>query len=411
VRGHIARKGARYYVVVEMGAQPAQRCIECKRRTWVDQRRLDQCARCNGELRDASERRQLWQGSYATKKEAGKAITELLAKRDAGTLTAPTRTTLESFARDEWLPEARTRLRATTVQSYEYALEKLVLPRLGHRRLTEITPAEVGGLYQALLATGGRDGEKLSGRTVQLTARVLRRVLGDAAERGYCSRNPAERVKAPTAERHEMRAWDGGQSRQFLASVADHRLRALFVFLLATGTRRGEALGLRWSDCDLDAGRVSIARALVSVGYEIQWSEPKTAKGRREIKLDSATIAELRAHRARQLEERLAAGETWQDGDLVFCREDGSPLHPQAVSKMFEKLVAAAGLPKLSLHGLRHTHATAGLRAGIPARVMQERLGHSNVAITLDIYSHVAAEMHDDAADMLGALLFGEEAT
>lgn len=351
----------------------------------------------------------MWKGSWPTKKSAEAALTELLGKRDNGTLTAPSRATLEAFVRDEWLPEARTRLRPTTIASYEYALDKLALPRLGHRKLAAITPADVASLYQELLKSGGRDGEKLSGRTVQLTARVLRRVLGDAAERGYCPRNAADRVKAPTPQGREMRAWDGPQSRQFLASVAEHRLRGLWVFLLATGARRGEALGLRWSDCDLEAGRVSIARALVSVGYEIEWSEPKTAAGRREIKLDPASVSELRTHRARQLEEHLAAGEAWQDGDLVFAREDGSPLHPQAASKTFERLVRDAGLPKISLHGLRHTSATAGLRAGIPARVMQERLGHSNVAITLGIYSHVAAEMHDDAADLLGAALFGGE--
>ncbi len=409
MRGHVARKGAKYYCVVEMGKQPAQRCGACGRRHWVDGDRLGSCPRCRGELLDTTERRQSWRGAWTSRKEADRELTALLGQRDAGTLTAPSRATLESFVTSEWLPEAATRLRPTTVAGYEWVLNRLALPRIGHLRLTEITPRHIADLYQTLLASGGRDGGELSNRSVELTARVLHRVLADAAARGYVARSPADRVQAPKAQRRQMRAWNESDARAFLAFVATHRLRALWVLLLSTGCRRGEALGLPWSHVDLDARRISIERTLVSVGYRLEWSQPKTAAGRRTVSLDPATVAELRAHRARQLEERLAAGDAWQRADdLVFCREDGTPLQPQAVSKMFERLVRDAGLPSLSLHGLRHTAATAGLRAGIPTKLMSVRLGHSNTSITEMLYQHVTPEMESDTAEKLGAVFLGD---
>jgi integrase len=177
--------------------------------------------------------------------------------------------------------------------------------------------------------------------------------------------------------------------------------------LATTGMRRGEVLGARWQDVDLDEAWLAVRQTLIAVGYEVQVSEPKTERSRRRIGLDAATVTALRAHRARQLQERLAWGEAWTDSGLVFTKEDGTPLHPHSLSQFFEKRARAAGLPPIRLHDLRHSYATAALGAGVPTRVLSERLGHSSTALTTDTYQHVVAEMDEEAAAKVAAVILG----
>ena len=175
--------------------------------------------------------------------------------------------------------------------------------------------------------------------------------------------------------------------------------------------RRGEALGLRWDDIDLSEGRLSVNRTLVQVGdYRsgntgAAWGTPKTARGRRAIALDPETVAALRAHRSRQHQERLVAGSLYVDQGLGFCSRIGDPMHPKVVSNQFRKAVARHAMPYLSVHGLRHSWATLALQAGIHPKIVQERLGHSTISITLDIYSQVNPAMDADAANTVAALI------
>ena len=174
-----------------------------------------------------------------------------------------------------------------------------------------------------------------------------------------------------------------------------------------TGMRRGEALGLQWSDIDLEAGRLSIQRSLVPAAGEVIVSEPKTAKGRRSIALDPGTVDILRRQARRQLDDQVAAGEAYSASDeYVFTDELGGPLDPDRVSKCFNTAVRKAMLPRIRLHDLRHTHATLALQAGVHPKVVQERLGHSTIAITLDIYSHVIPAMQEEAATLIAGLVF-----
>ena len=169
--------------------------------------------------------------------------------------------------------------------------------------------------------------------------------------------------------------------------------------------RRGEALGLGWDAVDLDSARISIRRALVVVDYQLVWSEPKTPRSRRVVALDAGSVAALRAHRKRQLEERLAWGPAYEDSGLVFTREDGTPLHPEAVSAQFKRHAQEAGLAPIRLHDLRHSYASAALAAGVHVKVVSEQLGHSTVALTLDTYSHVIPALAEDAAERVAALI------
>jgi integrase len=180
---------------------------------------------------------------------------------------------------------------------------------------------------------------------------------------------------------------------------------ALWVVLATTGMRRGEALGLRWSDLALDAGRARVVQTIVQTRSVVSVGEPKTARGRRSLALDAGTILVLREHRRRMLEERLLVGPDFVDHGLVFHEPDGTCHRPDAISARFLRRVAEYGLPRLTLHGLRHTWATLALERGIHPRVVQERLGHSTIAITLGIYSHVSPTLHDEAAQLIADLV------
>jgi integrase len=203
----------------------------------------------------------------------------------------------------------------------------------------------------------------------------------------------------------ERGAWTADVLRRFLDHVRDDRLFSAWRLAASTGLRRGELLGLRWQDVDLDAGRVSVRQTLTTVGNKAAFGEPKTARCKRNLALDGVTIGVLRSWRTRQAEERLGFGPAWQDTGLVFSREDGSLIHPDTFSFWFERQVRAAGVSRIRFHDLRHTHATLALQAGVPAKVVSERLGHATVAFTLDVYSHVIPALQEDAAERIAALV------
>ena len=185
---------------------------------------------------------------------------------------------------------------------------------------------------------------------------------------GHVARNVAASADLPKGMAPEMHVWSPDQLRVFLDHARRDRLYAAWLLFATTGMRRGELAGLRWPDVDLDANRISPRRPRVVVNYEVHVSEPKTAKGRRSLALDPATVAALRQHKARQAEERLAVGPRWHDSGLVFTWPDGRPIHPQRLSTWFEQLARAAGLPRIRLHDVRHSYASAALAAGIPGQ-------------------------------------------
>jgi integrase len=257
--------------------------------------------------------------------------------------------------------------------------------------------------------------EGLDRRTVNYIHTILHRALKDAVRWGRLARNPADAADPPRGGQKSdgVQAWDAATLRTFLTKSRESgdRLRALWVLLATTGMRRGEAIGLRWKDVDLDKGRLSVVQTITQTRSKVTIGEPKTARGRRSIALDPATVAVLRDHRKAMLEERLLVGPDFADEGLVFHHPDGACLRPEAVSARFVRRVGQLGLPTLTLHGLRHTWATLALEQGIHPRVVQERLGHSTIAITLGIYSHVSPTLHDEAAIHVASLVLPTPST
>lgn len=267
-------------------------------------------------------------------------------------------------------------------------------------------------LYALLLASGRKDaeGQGLSPRSVRYVHTILHRAFKDAVRWGRLVRNPCDAADPPrvaAASSPESVVWSPQELAGFLEHVRGDRLHATYVLLATTGARRGEVLGVRWQDLDLAAGTFAIRQTVINVNHEVLIGTPKTAQSRRTVTLDPFTVASLREHRQRQLVERLQMGAGRADLDLVFCRPDGGPLHPERFSRSFADHIRRAGLPKIRLHDLRHGWATMALTAGVHPKVVQERLGHSNVTITLSIYSHVTGALHSDAADKVAGLVFG----
>jgi integrase len=351
-------------------------------------------------------RRQQTKSGFRTKRAAEDGMSELIRSVGDGTHVAPDPQTVGEWI-ERWLVTIAPKIRASTLRDYRNGLGR-VKDRLGRVRLQSLRPLDVEELYASLLVEGHRYGGGLAAKTVRNVHIALRRCLADAERFGLVQRNVAALVKPPTPQRPELSTWDAAEMRTFLAAMQGDRNEAAYRLIATTGMRRGEALGLRWSDVDLGSGRVTINRALSVVDGELVWSSPKTARSRRTVSLDSETVAMLKSHRARQLEERIAAGDAWEDAGLVFCDQLGAPLHPDRFTRAFGSAARRAGVNQIRLHDLRHTWATLALQAGIHPKVVSERLGHATTGITLDIYSHVQPELDASAATTV-AQLFADD--
>ena len=338
-------------------------------------------------------------------------MVETLERIRTGNFVDPGATTLADYL-DEWLKAVEPMLRITTWRSYEQMLRLWVIPRVGRTKLADLTPLHLRRLQADLLKNGKVDGSALSHQSVANCRRALKKALSDAVKWGLLSNNPMTFVDAPRVIAVSRPTWDATQAKAFLDVAADNELIAAWVLFLTTGMRRGEVAGLRWDAVDLDKASLAVRINRVSAGQGNRVAEhpPKTKRGQRSIALDLGTIETLRAHRRLQLEDRLRAGPAWTDTGFVFCGLDGLPLHPDTFTATFKRLRDPLPLPAITLHDLRHTSATLALAAGVHPKVVSERLGHANISITLDLYSHVIEDMQSEAAEQIGALLFGSTA-
>jgi integrase len=334
-------------------------------------------------------------------------LTEILGRIEGGTYVGPSRQPLADYLR-EWLPAIRSTVRPGTWNSYRTNLEKHVIPRVGHVSLQRLGAEHLNRLYSELLESGRCDGRGgLSPRTVRYTHTILHRALRDAMRWGRLSRNVADLADAPRGRAPEMKTWRSDELRKFLEHAREDRLFTAWLLLAATGLRRGELLGLRRDDIDLEAGRLVVRQSLMSVSGKPAMSAPKTQKSRRGLSLDPVTVAAIRSHRAAQARERLAWGDGYHDQGLVFTRENGTPVRPDSFSRRFQQLARDIGLPVICVHDLRHTYASIALTAGTHPKVVADRLGHSTTGTTLDTYSHVVQSLEEQDAEQVASVILG----
>lgn len=270
---------------------------------------------------------------------------------------------------------------------------------------------DLDGLYSTLLTNGRRNGTGggLSPKMVRNVHNMIRKALGDACRKGTLQRNVAVLADPPKPERESiMRVWTTEQLRQFLSEISENRLAPAFVLAAHTGMRRGEVLGVAWRDLDLDASRLSVRQAVVTVEYEVSVTDVKTGTARRSVDLDEYTIQALKDWRVIRESEAALSGASVSEDETIFARPDGTPTHPDFFSQTFERHLASSSLPRIRFHDVSHTHATILLKAGVHVKVVSERLGHASPAFTMTVYQHVIPGMQADAAKKFGAALCGE---
>ena len=299
-----------------------------------------------------------------------------------------------------WLRLAEMRLRPTTAHQYARLIEGHILPTLGGLPLGALRAEHIQALVSAKVDSGTGPA------TVILSLGVLRCALGQAHKWGMIDRNPAVGVVKPRQRRREMRTLSAEQARRLVNVAEGTRYAALLQLAMTTGMRQGEILALRWSDIDFESGCLMVQRQLKRVsGRGLIFSEPKSRAGRRKVVLGPGMLGALK--RQRDLVEVMSRRPRgrWHENDLVFPSSTGTPQEPRNVLAAFKTLLRRASLPDIRFHDLRHTAASLMLQQGIHPKVVQERLGHSTISITLDIYSHVLPSLQDEAAEKLDSLL------
>ena len=354
-------------------------------------------------------RRQIRRRGFATKKLAQDVLARLLADSQRGLFVEPSRLTVGAYLLEDWLPARRPSLRDSTANSYEQIVRTYVLPHIGGLQLSALDGPTLNRLYGQLLATGRIDdrrhdaGSGLAPKTVRNLHGVLTKAFRDGVRWGRLVRNPCDAADPPRGASPEMKAWSTEELRAFVTSVQSHRWAAIWTLMATTGMRRGEVLGLRWIDIDLDAGTVTIRSTRIRYGNNVSSSTPKTARGNRTIAIGPATTASLRSWKREQAADRLLCGPAWHDSGLVVTLGDGTPPDPNSFTNLFAKLVRRAGLPRIRHnHDLRHSYATAALADGVPVKVVSQRIGHADVGVTLKVYAHVLPGDDVNAANASG---------
>jgi integrase len=353
---------------------------------------------------DAAGRRKTRYASFkGTKREAEIELARLISQNAAGDGIDPSRATITDFI-ERWERDwATTNVGLKTLERYKQLLRLYVKPHIGSIRLQKLQAVHLNELYSALLRSGGKDDRALSSRSVGHVHRVLHRALGHAATWGLVSQNVASLVGPPPVPDREIAILTEDQIGTILRHLQGRTLRPIVSFLLGTGARRGEALALRWKDVDLQKNMVRIERSLEQTKGSLRFKQPKTKHGRRNISISPWLAAELKSHRARQDERRLALGAgRAPDDSTVFARWNGEPRSPSRLSQDFAAAMDALKID-CTLHGLRHTHVSQLIAAGLDVLTISRRIGHASPAITLNVYSHMFSNTDTRAAEIMEA--------
>jgi integrase len=347
---------------------------------------------------ETGKRRRKWHTFHGTKREAQIERSRLVTEMAKGVYLEPSKLALSKFL-DRWLEHVESQVSPRTFERYAEIAQKNVAPLLGQAVLMKLRPDQISAAYAKALKSGRRDGSGgLSPRTVHHMHRVLRQALAVAVKWNLLSRNPADSVDLPKVERKKMRALDSAETAALLAHFRPTRSYIPVLLAVLCGLRRGEITALKWRAVDLSRAQIAVAESAEQTKAGTRMKETKSGRART-VALPSLVVQELKRHRIRQSEELLRLGAKATDDSFIVAQEDGRPLQPNSLTHEFVRLLGKNPyLPRIRFHDLRHSHATQLLASGVHPKVAQERLGHSSIGITLDLYSHVLPGMQEDAA-------------
>lgn len=368
MNGYVAQRRGRFYAVIYQGRDPVT----------------------GKELRS-------WHPAGTDRSEAERLAAKLAAKEQSRTDAARS-LTFGAYLTSQWLPAKKLHLATSTYRGYERNVQRHILPALGRIGLRRLRYQQIEALYDALLNPA--EGRGLAPKTVYEIHLIIQGSLTDALRRGLITRNVALVARAPkqrSLQRTEGISLTDAELRLLLRTAAGHRFFPIYWLTAMTGMRRNEVVGLKWSDIDFNKKRLHLNRGLVAVGYEMHQTRGKTKAARRSIDLDQTTLVVLDGWRAFQAAEFAAVGID-NDEQWVFTDGSGDPVHPHAVYEAFRRIVHNADVPKIRFHDLRHTHGSLLIKEGVPIKVVSERLGHSNIAFTMQTYQHLLPGMQADAA-------------
>ncbi|GAA2510109.1 site-specific integrase [Pilimelia columellifera] len=343
---------------------------------------------------------------YVTRKtraEVAKSVRKMQALAEAGRLNTGRVPTLGQWMETYLAEVAAAKVRPSTLHRYREEVEHHIGPLLGRHRLDKLTPVHITAFYRDRL-------DVLSAGSVRRLHAVLRRALNIAVRWSVIHTNPVTLVDAPSLPHTEVDPFTLDEARAFLKAISGLRLEARWLLAVSLGLRQGETLGLHWDDVDFESATVRIRAQLQRDpdSGELVRVDTKTARSRRTLPLPPSVLMALRVHQERQHDERTNA-DTWADPRLVFCTGLGTPVHPRNDYRSFREILHRTGLRRVRIHDLRHTAATVLLAQGVPARVVMEILGHSQISVTLNTYAHVAPEVARDAAGRVQGALWGEK--
>lgn len=338
------------------------------------------------------------------KRDAQNECAAIIAKLASGEYVEPSKTTVAQFM-ERWLDQIQTQVSPRSFERYAEIARKNIIPALGQLYLKRLHPENISTAYKQALISGRRDGAGgLSPRTVHHMHRVLKQALKQACAWGELHRNPADLVRPPKVERKTMQTYDMPQTVALLEAMRLSRMFVPTVLGVLCGLRRGEIAALRWANVDLDAARLSVVESAEQTAQGVRLKETKSGKARN-VSLSQTVVDELRKWKARQAQEFLRLGVRPDKSTFIVTKEDGQPIQPRSLTHEWDRLIAKTKLPRIRLHDLRHSHATHMLQSNINPKIASERLGHSKVGITLDLYSHGMPGMQEDAAAKVDAAL------
>lgn len=381
MRGHVRKRGTKWCFVLDTGRDP-----------------------------DTGKRQQKWFSGFATKKEAERMMAEKINELNQGVYVEPSKISFKDYLSTWLINYAKTNCAPRTYEGYEYIVKQHINPELGNITMDNLKPMHFQNYYSKKLTMGRKDGRGgLSAKSVLAHHRLIHEALEFAVKWQVIGINPAKAATPPRPEKKEVNVLTREEIYKLLEGAKTKYFYEAIFLAINTGMRRGEIFGLRWCDVDFTNQTFSIRQTLQRLKGEglVFRKATKTDGSRRSIAVSEAVLNMLKTERAKQNQQKLKLGSYYQDHDLVMANEDGTPINIDYLSREFGRLVKRLDIPYVRFHDLRHTHATLLLQQGEHPKVVSERLGHSTIAITMDIYSHVMPNMQKEAVKKLDDFLFG----